>query len=123
MSNSVRKIMGSGSSGLAAQSIVGDVQDAQTATGSTQTDAFLISADNTRFTTVASSTGCRLPADAAPGDSVFIYNSGANALSIYPPTSGTINAISANGAYSLAAAKGVFIVKMNSTGWFTVLTA
>lgn len=39
-----------------------------------------------------------------PGDSVNVYNKGANALLIYPPVGGVINGLSTNAGYSVATA-------------------
>lgn len=92
-----------GISAVQAAAIAGTVANTQTATGSTQATALALPADITRFTTVAASTGTILPA-MNPGDYVEIYNGGANALSVYPPVGGAINAIATNSAFSVATA-------------------
>lgn len=84
--------------GLSAQvaaAITGTAQTALTATGSTAADALLLPADVNRFGTVAASTGTILPPMNA-GDSVVIYNGGANALTVYPPAGATINQAAAS---------------------------
>lgn len=86
-----------------AQAIAGTVANTLTATGAAQATALALPADINRFTTVAASTGTIIPA-MNPGDYVEIFNGGANALSVYPPTGGAINAVATNGAYSLATA-------------------
>lgn len=67
-----------------------------TAAGSNASTALDLEANGVRgfaeFGTVASGTGCRLPSNAAiAGVLVGVYNGGANALTVYPPTGGTID--------------------------------
>jgi hypothetical protein len=114
------RLLGSGIAPAAAQNIVGDAELAATATGSTITDAYQMYAAVTNFTTVASSTGAIVP-PMNPGDSVLIYNGGAQTLTVYPTVGATIN----NGASSLsvAANKGVLIFKKSATTFASVLTA
>lgn len=73
-----------------------------TATGSTQATAYLLKAGLTEFTTVAASTGARLP-ESPPGDEFFVANRGANALLVYPPVGGIINNAAVDAGNSLAA--------------------
>lgn len=97
------RIVQSGLSAVNAAAIQGTAANNLTATGSTQGTALPLPADICKFTTVAASTGAIIPA-ANPGDSGTVFNGGANALSLYPPTGGKINAVATNGAYSIAAA-------------------
>jgi hypothetical protein len=98
-----QRLVVSGISAPQAIALQGTVATGLTATGSTQATALALPADINQFTTVAASTGTILPA-MNPGDSVNIYNKGANALSVYPPVGGAINAVATNGAYSVATA-------------------
>lgn len=70
--------------------------------GSTQTDATAITTACANIT--SGSGGARLPAMNV-GDSVEVFNVSGNTASIYPATGQTINALSANGAISMATAK------------------
>lgn len=97
------RLVTAGLSAVEAAAICGTVANSLTATGSTQATALALPADVNRFTTVAASTGAILPA-MNPGDSMVVFNGGANALSLYPPVGGIINGLSANAAYSVAAA-------------------
>lgn len=117
------KLMGSGLAGLATQNIGGTVASAQTATGSAQTDALPISTDIVEVTTTAASTGVILPAGTSPGDSFLIYNIGASTLSLYPATGESINAIAANGAYSITTAKVCLVTKVSATRFCAGLLA
>lgn len=68
------------------------------ATGSSHTDALALVSSSNLFATVASSTGCKLPAVVAKGAIVRILNGGANVLTVYPPSGGKINGGSADAA-------------------------
>ena len=98
------RLVTAGLSALQAQAIQGTVADALTATGtSSQTASFPLAADVNRFTTVAANAGALLPL-MNPGDSMTIFNGGANALLLFPPVGAKINAIATNGSYSVATA-------------------
>lgn len=115
-------LMGSGLSASAARHIVGTTSSALTATGSAQTDALPL-VDVNEFTTVASSTGAILPPNCNRGDHIFVYNIGAQTLTVYPPTGESINAIAANSGFSVATAKTCLFVKVSTTRWASLLTA
>lgn len=92
-----------GLSAINAQAIQGTVANGLTATGASQATALALGADINYVTTAAASTGVILPA-MNPGDSLNVYNKGANALLVYPPTGAVINALGANAGYSVATA-------------------
>lgn len=69
-----------------------------------------------RVTTVAASTGVRLPA-AVVGANIFVFNVGANALNVYPATGEVINSLAANTALSVAATKGAEFVCCVAGSW------
>lgn len=69
------------------------------------------------------STGVRLPAGVAAGDTVAVYNAGANAAAIYPQVGGTINALSANAALSLAAGGKALLIATSATTWTAIVSA
>lgn len=73
------------------------------ATGNTQGTALALAADINMFATVAASSGAILPV-MNPGDVLTVFNGGANALSLYPPVGGKINALGTNAAYAIATA-------------------
>lgn len=110
------RLMGSGLPAQAAQNICGDVATSLTATGTTATDAYQLSAVINHFGTVAASTGAKLmPTEA--GAMVIVRNSGASTLTLYPPTGSTIN-----GATSIAvpAATTVLVFATAGTTWFAM---
>lgn len=115
----LQQIMATGNSAASAQAIVGNAADNLTATGSTQGTALAISAINSVVTTAAASTGVRLPLRVDVGSNYFVANLGANALTIYPGTGESINALAANAGLSLAAGSKAFLVKTSATRWIS----
>lgn len=100
------------------------VQIGQTATGTTIADAFLITALNTVFSTVALNTGCKLPSYWPVGAFGYVQNNGANPLNLFPPTSsGTINGGSAGAAVTIAAAAGNLIIRLSTTDFAALVVA
>jgi len=110
------KVMGSGINGLSVQAICLDVASGLTATGTTQADAYALTAASNEFTTVASGTGAVLPS-ASPGDSVLVYNGGANPLRIYPQTGEQLNGQPTNAPHLLSVNTAVEFTKLTSTRW------
>lgn len=94
---------------------------AQTATGSVQGDALVLTGNITNFTTVAASTGCILPSATGVGP-YFVLNNGANALKVYPATGETINGAAANAAFSVTNAKSASFYP-HGNQWVAVLSA
>lgn len=78
------------------------------------------------FVTGAAGSGANpsviLPAGALPGTMVLVKNSdAANAiLPVYPPTGGTINALSANSALNMAVKTSCILVALNATTWYSI---
>lgn len=106
----LKKLSGSGFSANQATNIQGDFDLNITALGSSAATAYLLGACNSICTTVAASTGVILPPGTtgapsftAPFDTYKVANRGANALTVYPPTGGTIN-----GGASASIAAGSF---------------
>ena len=106
-----KKLTGASLPPLAANSIVGDIDlgpapfTGAVAAGTTQLTAYQISAVNTKFGTVAASSGAILPPPnvTSPGDEIWVSNFGANALTLYPAVGGTIDNGAANASVSIAA--------------------
>lgn len=114
-----QKLMGTGASAAFANYITGDVASGLTATGNSQATALLLSADVNEITTTAASTGVRFP-DAtvcSPGDSIVVFNGGANSLSVYPATGESINGLSANASFAVAANARTICYKVSTTRW------
>lgn len=112
------RLMGSGVAASPAQEICGRVLDNQTATGTTQANALLVTASHVVVTTTAAGTGVRLPAPEA-GAQMTVKNLGANALLVYPAVGGKINALATNAGFSIAADGQARFVGRNGVDWVT----
>lgn len=94
----------------------------QIAAGNSQTTAFLLAnSSNCEFTTVASGAGAILPVGTIPS-TIGVFNSGLNALSVYPPVGGSINNGTANQPYSLATGSGVAFWAGVNGNWNVTVT-
>ena len=118
-----KKLMGVGIAAQPAIQIVGDTGVNLVALGSTQATALLIGNDNNWFGTVAATTGATLPASAGPGDALFTYNGGANALTVYPPLGGTMNALAVNTGIAVTMLKSATFVCRDGLNWASILSA
>ena len=101
-------------SGLAAFS----VSAAVSAAGSTQGTATALTSVINNVTTVAASTGVVFPT-AVAGNRVIVRNGGANALAVYPASGATINAGSANAAFSIPVGAAIEFFSISASAWYT----
>jgi hypothetical protein len=90
--------------------------------GTTQGTATAITKQTNEFTTVAAGTGGILPSP-EQGEFICVANAGANALSVYPASGHSINALAANAAFSLAAGKNAMFWAATATKWYANLSA
>lgn len=93
--------------------------------GSTGADATAITAKITIVTGADATVGAILPAGDGDTPAVYlVYSSAAtNALKVYPPSGGAINAGSTDAAFSLTARKPCLFVRVSSTQWLAVMSA
>ena len=118
-----RNIMKGGWSAGNARAVNGNVATGLTAAGTVITDALDLQADTNVIDTVAASTGVQLPSGEI-GDSVEIYNSGANSLKVYPDSAtNTVNELSAGTAFLLASNTSCYVRKVSATRWIAFLSA
>ena len=89
------------------------------AAGSTQGTATAISKDFNVVSTVASGAGVVFPA-AVAGMRFTVLNTSANALLVYPATSGVINSLATNAAYSQPAGARLDYIATSTTQWYTL---
>lgn len=82
------RVLGSGVSQLSTVSICGDGKDDIVATGSTRTDAKQLVSVFNSVDTVTAGTGVKLP-PTEMGEVIYIANSGASTLKVYPYESTT----------------------------------
>lgn len=120
----IAKLMGAGvPASQAQQTVAGSPLAGQTSAGTTQGNAYAIVSDLTVFSTVAASSGARLPAQnavsmtALAGDIYIVVNGGANALAIYPPVGGNFVTLSANTSVSLPAGKTADLYCLGNNVW------
>lgn len=118
------KIMSAGLPATTARAIVGDVELAVTATGSSsQADSYAIKATHTEGTAGAGNTGYRLPA-ANKGDTFTILNSSTgNTHIVYPPVGGTLNGGSTNAGLNIATAKAALCVCLGNLNYSVIVGA
>ena len=106
-----------------AECICKDVGTSISAAGTTQgTATELVNADS-EITTAAAGSGVVLSASLAAGDSQTVFNAGANAVKVYPPSGMKINALATNAAMTLATNTGCFFKCVSTTRVFGVLSA
>jgi hypothetical protein len=116
-------IMKGGFSAGAADAINGQIKASISAAGTTISDATALTASTNLLSTVASGAGVLLP-NGEIGDSVEIYNGGANTCKVYPPTSlQAINQLSVGTAVSLATVTAATFRKVSTTQWIVFLSA
>jgi hypothetical protein len=108
---------------LAAAAYVGilrTVGNNLTATGSDQTGALLLANDENIVSTVSASTGVRLPVPAA-GKIIYVFNTGANPLKVYPASGNSFNTLANDAAITLAVG-GILNARANTTSHWNVET-
>ena len=94
----------------------GTVASGVAAAGATQATATLLTADCTIVSTVALSSGVRLP-PLSPADSVVLANYGANPLAIYPPSGVKLNNAAVDVSVALPLNKAARVVAINATDY------
>ena len=96
-----------------------EVDAALSGAGSTQGTATALTKSINNVTTVAASTGVRLPA-ATAGMRIMIRNGGANDLSVYPDSGAAINSAGANNPVTLGVGAFAEYVAITATQWYFV---
>jgi len=118
-----RNIMRGGWSAGNAKAVNGAVGTGLTAAGTTLGTALALSADTNVIGTAAASSGVSLPS-AEIGDSVEVYNGGANAVTVYPDTASVqINSLTAGAGFLLATNTMCYARRVTSTRWIVNLSA
>ena len=80
-------------------------------------------ATNVLATTASGQTAFVLPSTAELGVAYYVTNSTTDAALVFPPTSGTINAVSANGSVSIAINLARVFIRLSANRWISFLTA
>lgn len=115
------KLFGSGLGTLTVASMT-DAATALSAAGTTQGTATEVTTSTAAFSTVASGAGAVLDNEAVGGDAQLVYNGGANALSVYPPSGAQINALGLNNAMLLPVKTACDFRCLSSTAWTGILS-
>ena len=89
------------------------------ATGSAQGDAAALVEGLNVVSAADGTKGVKLPT-AVAGMVVIVKNTAGAALKIYPATGGTVNALSANAAYSITNLTSTLLVASSATQWYSV---
>lgn len=106
-----------------AKGVGGQIAPTVSAAGTIITDATDLVASVNVVTTVAASSGVQLYFGEL-GDSMMVYNGGANILLVYPPSSShTINQLSAGTAMQLAVSTACTFTLVTSTRVIALLSA
>jgi len=116
------KLFGSGLNTLTVGAMT-DVATGLSAAGTSQGTAYEVTTAKAFFSTVASGAGAILDDEAAPGDEQMIYNAGANALRVYPPSGASIKPRAANEAILLPTNTACIFYCISTTQWVGVLSA
>ncbi len=118
-----QNIMKGGHSAGGAKAINGAIATGLTAAGTTIADALDLFADTNLIATCGSGAGVQVPS-CEVGDSVEIYNGGANTCKVYPDTSSVqFNSLTAGVAFSLATNTMCYCRRVTSTRWIVNLSA
>lgn len=115
----VANLTGSGIPGVTAQSIVGRVSLAQTASGAAQGDQTVVN-DIVQYTSSTSNYGPTLSATAAPGDTVTIVNGSANTIKVWPASGKSIDGGTADAAVTQATLVTKQYVSLGNGNWVTL---
>lgn len=101
---------------LVAADVPYTAETALTATGTTQGTALALESEWSEITTTAANSGVRLFSFGI-GLTGTVFNAGANALKVYPPIGGSIDALGVNAPYVLAAGKSQVFYQLTDTAF------
>lgn len=114
------RVLGAGASSLMTVAICGDGVDGLTAVGSTRADALQLTKVNNAVNTAAAGTGVLLP-PTQMGETIFIANSGANTIKVYPYESATT--INQTTSASIASNFSSIFFAVSATKWYSLTGA
>lgn len=116
-----KNIMGGGTAAGAADAF-DTPSGTLTAAGTTQATALLIKADINVLGTTATAAGV-IFFNGQPGDSMIVYNGGANTCIAYPPVGAFINARATNSGFPIGAGGCATFWKVAALQWISNLSA
>lgn len=97
--------------------IINGTQATVAATGSSQSDAALLTASDVKVTGADGTKGVILPSDAQVGDTFFVCNVAGSGLNVYPPSGESIAGESDNAAKTVSANTGNWFKKFDNDEW------
>jgi len=103
---SKQELMASSLPASAASKIGVEALTSFTAAGTTQTTATALTANFANVTTSSINAGVII---GAPFERTFVYNSGPNALTVYPPVGGTFVGLALNAGATVASGSGLAV--------------
>jgi len=95
------------------------ISAAETAAGTTQGTATVLTSIINNVTTVDALTGVKLPT-AIAGTRLFVFNNGLNTMAVYPASGAAINSLATDTAFSLGVSTRLEFVAVSSTQWYTM---
>lgn len=117
------KLFGAGMPVLLQSALCKDTATAISAAGTTQGTATELGATDNEVTTVSVGAGVVLSSQLSAGDEQSVYNAGANALKIYPPSGMKINSLATNAPVTLGTSTAIIFKCVSTTRVFAVLSA
>ena len=117
------KIFAAGLPSPVATALCKDTAAGLSAAGTTQGTATELTASANELTTVGAGAGVALASALAAGDSQAVFNAGANAVKVYPPSGMKVNALATNAPMLLATNTGCIFYCVSATRVFGVLSA
>ena len=104
---------------VTAKYLINSVQTGITAAGTVQGNATVLGNTINIVTTVTSGTGVILPSPIA-GMTIYITNTSANSLSVYPAVGNAINSLGTNTSFSQPATATIHYIASSTSQWYTV---
>jgi hypothetical protein len=114
------RVLGAGASSLMTVAICGDGVDGLTAAGTTRADALQLTKVYNSVNTAASGTGVLLP-PTQMGAVIYIANSGANTISVYPYEAATT--INQTSSASVASNFSSIFFAVSAAKWYSLTGA
>jgi hypothetical protein len=104
---------------VTAKYLINSVQTGITAAGTVQGNATVLGNTINIVTTVTSGTGVILPSPIA-GMTIYITNTSANSLSVYPAVGNAINSLGTDTSFSQPATATIHYIASSTSQWYTV---
>lgn len=115
------ELIGAGVPVLQTQLLGQTQEEGKTATGTTRTDAYALTATTTQFTTAGSGTGAVLPSAVTVAQTDwYVKNDGANDIKVYAAGSDTISGTAGSSGVTVVAGEGALFKRLAAGGGWIV---